>query len=123
MRLADERASATSARLEQAEKELERFREQERSLAEALVWARHTASDLSEKAEQEAERIVQEAERRAAEMVSESQREIERLSGERERLESLAHELQEDLTAFLRGTLERLNGEMESKTVPDESVA
>jgi transcriptional regulator with XRE-family HTH domain len=109
--------------LAEAEQELERFRERERSLAEALVWARHNASELTENAERKAETIVEEAERRAAELVSEAQHEVERLAGERRRLESLTHELQEDLSEFLRGTLDRLDERGEPTVVSDEPVA
>jgi chromosome segregation ATPase len=108
LREAEERAAKATERLEESERELTRFREQERSLAEALVWARHTASELSEKARMEAETLVQDAQRRAAELVAEGQREVERLAGERNRLESLTSEVQEDLAQFLLGTLDRL---------------
>ena len=86
LRLAEDRAVKATARLEESENELARFREQERSLAEALVWARHAASELSEKAKGEAETLVQDAQRRAAELVAEAQRHVERLSIERSRL-------------------------------------
>jgi transcriptional regulator with XRE-family HTH domain/cell division septum initiation protein DivIVA len=86
LRLAEERATNAANRHEESERELARFREQERSLAEALVWARHTASELSEKAQREADTLVQDAERRAAELVAAGQREVERLSTERARL-------------------------------------
>jgi transcriptional regulator with XRE-family HTH domain/cell division septum initiation protein DivIVA len=122
LQLAEERAVEATDRLTQSEAELARFREQERSLAEALVWARHTASEWSEKAEQEAARIVQDAERRAAELLSEGEREVERLTSERHRLQTLASEVQEDLSVFLLGTLERLKERVESRTEPGDSV-
>jgi cell division septum initiation protein DivIVA len=159
LQLAEERAVEATDGRALAEAELERFREQEHSLAEALIWARRTASEssekaeqeakqivedaerraaellsegkrdvertaseVSEKAEQEAKRIVEDAERRAAELLSEGKREVERLTSERDRLETLATEVQEDLSAFLLGALERLKERVESATEPGESV-
>jgi transcriptional regulator with XRE-family HTH domain len=123
LREAEERAAKATTRLEESERELTRFREQERSLAEALVWARHTASELSEQARTEAETLVQDAQRRATEMVAEGQREIERLAGERNRLESLTSEVQEDLAQFLLGTLDRLKQRAGSTTDSHEDGA
>ena len=120
LRLLQERAAAATDRLAQSNKELERFREQERALAESLVWARHTASELSEKAAQEAKQIVGDAKKKAAELLSEAQREVERLTGERHRLETLANDFQEDLSGFLLGTLERLKGRAAATAPTDE---
>jgi cell division septum initiation protein DivIVA/transcriptional regulator with XRE-family HTH domain len=122
LRRAEGRAAEATDRLEQADEELQRFREQERSLAEALVWARHTASTLSDKAEQEAAKIVQAAEQRAADLVSERQREVERLTSERQRFETLTKEVQEDLSEFLLGTLDRLKERVEPTAVSDDSA-
>jgi transcriptional regulator with XRE-family HTH domain len=122
LRLAEERAVKATGRLEESEKELARFREQERSLAEALVWARHTASELSEEAKREAEALVQDGQRRAAEIVTEGQREVERLSNERSRLaeeaqreaETLVQDAQRraaELVAAGQREVERLSNE------------
>lgn len=111
LRVAHERLASTTDRLQQSEADLARFREQQHALADSIVWARHAATEVSEQAEREAARIVAEAERQAAELVSDGRREVERLASERDRLEALTGELQEDLSEFLVGTLERLKGE------------
>jgi acetolactate synthase regulatory subunit len=77
---------------------------------------------LSEEAQREADTLVQDAQRRAAELAAESQREVERLSNERSRLETLTSEVQEDLSEFLLGTLDRLKQQVGSTTVSDDSA-
>lgn len=106
-----EREAESGSRLERSEAELSRFRERERSLAEALILARQTASELLERTEREAEELVAGAKQKAAEIVSGAERELDRLTARREQLDALTSEVQEDLSTFLLGTLERLKAQ------------
>jgi cell division initiation protein len=113
-----EHDAEVAARLKRSDAELSRFREQERSLAEALILAKQTAAELSETSKREAEQLVADAKRRAGEIVGAAERELERLAAERARLDALANEVQEDLSTFLLGTLERLK---ERPTEPSQA--
>jgi transcriptional regulator with XRE-family HTH domain len=121
LRQAEERAAEATQRREASEQELARFRETQGSLAEALVWARHTASELSENARRDADTLLDNARRRAAELVAEGQREVERLASERSRLENLTNEVQQDLAQFLLGALDRLKQQQVGSTGSEDA--
>lgn len=105
-----ERGEASDERAAEAEAALEHYREQERLIGEILVSARRSSTEIEESAKEEADRIRRDAQREASKLLSESEREVERLASERQRLEALASEVQEDLSSFLLGALERVNG-------------
>ncbi len=79
-------------------------------IGELLVWARQASTDMAEEAKRDADSIRRDAKREAEELLSTNEREVERLATERKRLEALASEVHEDLSAFLVGALERVNG-------------
>jgi transcriptional regulator with XRE-family HTH domain len=120
---AEERAAEETQRRETSEQELARFRETQRSLADALVWARHTASELAENARRDADTLLENARRQAAELIGEGQREVERLASERSRLENLTSEVQEDLAEFLLGALDRLKQQQVGSTGSEDAGA
>jgi transcriptional regulator with XRE-family HTH domain len=105
------REAALAERLEKAEAELDRYREQEHSMAEALVLAKQTAAQ-----------VVEEAERRAAEIVGRAERDLKRLEAQRDRLEELTEGLQDDLSSFLVGILKRLEDDGSQTSLVDQGM-
>jgi transcriptional regulator with XRE-family HTH domain len=106
-----QREAALAERLEKAEAELDRYREQEHSMAEALVLAKQTAAQ-----------VVEEAERRAAEIVGRAERDLKRLEAQRDRLEELTEGLQDDLSSFLVGILKRLEDDGSQTSLVDQGM-
>jgi transcriptional regulator with XRE-family HTH domain len=106
-----QREAALAERLEKAEAELDRYRQQEHSMAEALVLAKQTAAQ-----------VVEEAERRAAEIVGRAERDLKRLEAQRDRLEELTEGLQDDLSSFLVGILKRLEDDGSQTSLVDQGM-
>ena len=107
-----------------SESELQHHRGQERSVAEALILARQTATELLENTSREAEQVVDDAKRLAAQLVDHAELELERLTTERAHIKTLAGELRDNLSTLLVETLERLETRStDSARSPDEPTA
>ncbi len=101
-----ERARAEIGRHEQRETLLDR---RELLLGELLAAAKAAADAARGEARVEAEKTLHKARRREAEIVRSAERELDRLDSERRRLQAVARELREDLSAVFTATLEQLD--------------
>jgi cell division initiation protein len=96
--------------IERLESELHRQREIEEALRNTLLSAERMADELRARAHREADLIVEEARAKAREVAATSEADQEATRVELRRLRTLEADVKAEFQAFLRSSLERLEG-------------
>jgi chromosome segregation ATPase len=107
--------------LEEAQDDLAAYRRREILLADVVSSAKRRAEAVTSEARDEAERMLRKARAREAEIVRNAERELARLETERRRLQTIAADLRQDLSARLVATLEELNCSEVDRDAPNEA--
>jgi cell division septum initiation protein DivIVA len=98
-------------RIDELERELEQYREQEQLVSKALVAATSHATAIRESARRDAELTLRKARAEAAKTKSAAERERDHAMSELMRLRKITEQMRSGLSAFLTATVEELRHE------------
>lgn len=110
-------------RLEEMQKDLSGYREQEKSFQKAFVSAQQVADEMTEKRKKEAEQILEDAKQEAEQLRTEARQEITELEKQLDQLSNQKNTIREELRATLTGYLERLDEGLDTSAPVGEDFA
>lgn len=102
--------------LEEAQRQLDQYRQSEELLKNALVNAEKAADDLRQNARKEAELIVKEGEQKVRELLEQAKQEQNRLSSEIESLKQKRNQFEAELRSALETHLRLLTSKPEKES-------
>lgn len=108
--------------IERTEGEIARFKELEVLLRNTLVSAERSADEIRSQARREADLILEEARAKARETTVSAETERERIKAEIRRLKAVESEMRSEYKAFLLRSLDRVEGETETREAPERAA-